>query len=30
VEECSVFDEHQPWLTLQGLELVFTRNERPA
>jgi type III pantothenate kinase len=30
VEECSVFDEHQPWLTLQCLELVFTRNERPA
>jgi type III pantothenate kinase len=27
VEECSVFDEHEPWLTLRGLELVFSRNE---
>ncbi len=26
VEECSVFTEHQPWLTLLGLELVFARN----
>ena len=27
VEECSVFDEHQPWLTLVGLEIVFGRNQ---
>ncbi|HET9859400.1 MAG TPA: type III pantothenate kinase [Nocardioidaceae bacterium] len=26
VEECATFTEHQPWLTLLGLELVFTRN----
>jgi type III pantothenate kinase len=26
VEECSVFTDHQPWLTLLGLELVFERN----
>jgi type III pantothenate kinase len=30
VEECSVIDEHRPWLTLQGLELVFARNEPTA
>ena len=27
VEECASFTEHQPWLTLQGLELVFSRNQ---
>ncbi|HJR38128.1 MAG TPA: type III pantothenate kinase [Nocardioidaceae bacterium] len=26
VEECATFTEHQPWLTLLGLELVFARN----
>ena len=26
VEECAVFTAHQPWLTLLGLEIVFTRN----
>ena len=26
VDECSVFTDHQPWLTLLGLELVFDRN----
>ncbi len=27
VEECAVFTEHQPWLTLLGLEIVFSRNQ---
>ena len=27
VEECTVFTEHQPWLTLIGLEMVFGRNQ---
>ena len=27
VEECAVFTEHQPWLTLLGLEIVFDRNQ---
>jgi type III pantothenate kinase len=27
VEECAVFTEHQPWLTLLGLEIVFGRNQ---
>lgn len=26
VQECACFTEHQPWLTLLGLELVFARN----
>ena len=26
VEECTVFTDHQPWLTLLGLEIVFDRN----
>jgi len=26
VSECSSFTDHQPWLTLLGLELVFARN----
>ncbi|HEX6247590.1 MAG TPA: type III pantothenate kinase [Nocardioidaceae bacterium] len=27
VDECSTVTEHQPWLTLRGLELVFRRNQ---
>jgi type III pantothenate kinase len=26
VDECSCFTDHQPWLTLLGLEIVFSRN----
>ena len=26
VHECRSVTDHQPWLTLLGLELVFTRN----
>ncbi len=26
VDECATVTEHQPWLTLRGLELVFQRN----
>ncbi len=26
VEECRCFTAHEPWLTLQGLELVYVRN----
>lgn len=26
VDECDCFTDHSPWLTLKGLELVFTRN----
>ncbi|MGZ5416557.1 MAG: type III pantothenate kinase [Nocardioides sp.] len=26
VEECACFTAHQPWLTLLGLEIVFSRN----
>lgn len=26
LDECGVFTDHQPWLTLLGLELVFARN----
>jgi type III pantothenate kinase len=26
VAECRTLTEHQPWLTLLGLELVFARN----
>lgn len=26
VDECACFTEHDPWLTLRGLELVFARN----
>jgi type III pantothenate kinase len=26
VDECRSFTDHQPWLTLLGLELVFARN----
>ncbi|MBC9732932.1 type III pantothenate kinase [Nocardioides marmotae] len=28
IEDCSAFTAHSPWLTLQGLELVFRRNNR--
>lgn len=27
-DECRVFTDHEPWLTLQGLRLVFERNSR--
>jgi type III pantothenate kinase len=27
VEECACFTDHDPWLTLRGLEMVFTRNQ---
>ena len=26
VDECRVFTDHEPWLTLLGLEIVFARN----
>jgi type III pantothenate kinase len=26
VDECACFTAHEPWLTLQGLELVYARN----
>ncbi len=26
VPHCSSIDEHDPWLTLEGLRLVFDRN----
>ena len=26
LDECDCFTEHAPWLTLQGLRLVFERN----
>jgi type III pantothenate kinase len=26
VDECACFTDHQPWLTLLGLESVFERN----
>ena len=26
VDDCACFTEHSPWLTLQGLRLVFERN----
>ncbi len=26
IEECESFTDHQPWLTLLGLEIVFARN----
>ena len=28
VGECGCFTDHQPWLTLQGLGMVFARNRR--
>ena len=27
VEECACFTDHDPWLTLRGLEMVFSRNQ---
>ena len=29
VEECASLTEHQPWLTLLGLEIVYLRNQPP-
>ena len=26
VTDCNCFTDHEPWLTLRGLELVFARN----
>jgi type III pantothenate kinase len=26
VDECGCFTDHEPWLTLQGLRLLFERN----
>jgi type III pantothenate kinase len=26
IEECKTIDEHEPWLTLEGLRMVFERN----
>jgi len=26
IEECRSIDHHEPWLTLQGLRIVFERN----
>lgn len=30
VPHCQLVDEHEPWLTLEGLRLVFERNVGPA
>ncbi len=30
VPHCQLVDEHDPWLTLEGLRLVFERNAGPA
>jgi type III pantothenate kinase len=30
VPECQLIDHHDPWLTLEGLRLVFERNAGPA
>lgn len=30
VGECTCFTDHSPWLTLQGLGLVFARNASPS
>lgn len=30
VEECRCFTAHEPWLTLQGLRLVFEKNQKKA
>jgi type III pantothenate kinase len=29
IDECRTVNEHEPWLTLHGLRLVYERN-RPA
>jgi type III pantothenate kinase len=26
IGECTTITDHQPWLTLKGLEIVFDRN----
>jgi type III pantothenate kinase len=26
IDECRTIDHHEPWLTLEGLRLVFDRN----
>jgi type III pantothenate kinase len=28
VDECRCFTDHAPWLTLQGLEMIYRRNSR--
>lgn len=30
IDECRTVDHHEPWLTLEGLRLVFERNAEPA
>ena len=30
VDDCGCFTVHSPWLTLQGLRLVFERNQTPS
>ena len=30
VDECRSVTDHQPWLTLLGLEIVFARNAEPV
>jgi type III pantothenate kinase len=30
IEECRSIDHHEPWLTLEGLRLVFERNVEPG
>lgn len=29
IEECTTIDQHDPWLTLEGLRLVFEKNAEP-
>lgn len=29
IEECATIDHHEPWLTLEGLRLVFEKNAEP-
>jgi type III pantothenate kinase len=30
IPHCQLVDEHDPWLTLEGLRLVFDKNAGPA
>jgi type III pantothenate kinase len=30
IDECRTIDHHEPWLTLEGLRLVFDRNVEPG
>jgi type III pantothenate kinase len=30
IPHCQFIDEHDPWLTLEGLRLVFERNAGPG